>query len=106
MTPVRHCRIRRLTNAAVAVGSKGHDTGDLLDVELFARPAQALAQDPGRRHHGSARTAEIHACAAAAPTPLAAAASPSAAPARGGILACSGAVELALNQALRIVAIG
>jgi hypothetical protein len=95
----------RLTNAAVAVGREGHDTGYLFDFKLLAGPAQALAKHTGRRHYGSARTAD-HGARFAAPTLAAAASSPSAAPSRGGILACSGAVELALEQALRIVAIG
>jgi hypothetical protein len=96
-------RTRGLTNAAVPVGGKGHDTGDLLDVELLAWPAKTFAQDTDRRHDGSAWAADIHAGGAAAPTPLSAAASPSAA--RPTRLARGGAVELGLDQALRIVAI-
>jgi len=100
-------RIHRLTNAVDAVRGKGHDTRDLLDFELLARPAQAFGHHADWRHYGTARTTGNHAARAASPTALAAAPIAPRTTARSarGALALGGAVDLGLDQSLRIVAV-
>src|SRR6185437_12955271 len=92
----------RLANAVIAIRGKGHDAGNLLDLELLARPAQAVAQYADRRHEAAAGSAEIiHVARAAAAASTAAGTS-----LRGAALRSRrGGVGLRLDQALRIVAV-
>src|ERR1700736_2855701 len=90
-------RIHGLTNPVNAVRGEGHDTGDLLDLELLAGPAQTLAQHADRRGHrtaGPAQSAEI-ARAPSLPTlptlATASAARPAAGSARGALAGAAGA---------------
>src|ERR1700737_3485874 len=99
-------RIHGLTNPVNAVRGEGHDTGDLLDLELLAGPAQTLAQHADRRGHrtaGAAQTAEI-ARAPPLPTLATAAAARPAGSTRGALAGAAGA-GLAQDQSLRIVAV-
>src|SRR5471030_2739285 len=89
-----------LANAAIALGSKGHDAGDLLDFQLLARPAKALPHHTQGGHGRAARTAQIHpagpATSAAAPAPGAARSAASG----GRVLAGWRRIELGLDQTL------
>lgn len=92
---------RRLTNEIEAVGGKGHYSGDLLDFQLLARPAQAIAQRTDRRHHRPARTACAQAAGPGPPAPT----STTRATTRCSTRRRGRRVELSLNQTLGVVAV-
>lgn len=95
--------LRGLTDAVDPLRNKGHDPRHLLDFELLTRPPQAFAEKRHRRHHGN-RTPRISAARSA---PCTAAATPAAsARGRGAALPGRRGIELSLDQALRIIAVG
>src|ERR1700676_1095708 len=100
-------RIHGLTNPVNAVRGEGHDTGDLLDLELLAGPAQTLAQRADRRGHRTAGTAQTAGIARATSLPTLAtapAARLAAGSTRGALPGAAGA-GLAQDQSLRIIAV-
>lgn len=91
---------RGLTDTIDAVGGKGHHPSNLLDFQLLARPAQAVAESTDRWHDRPERAACAHAAGPGASTTP-----PATRTTLGSAGRRSRRVELGLNQTLRVVAV-
>jgi hypothetical protein len=97
--------IHGLTNAVDAVRRERHDTGDLLDLQLLARPAQTFSQHTDRRHHGTNRAATTGAHTAGTTPPTTLATAPATRTAARAALPGGRGIQLGLDQSLWIIAV-